>query len=141
MLKTLKKEELAWKIIRDKEDNFFLVEVSLPKGTEIVTERKEDKFRTDQAMVNYITEVKSLELWGQTSVLRWFLEGSPSEIIVQLIKSRNKVEHRPAGLFATKIIYEVGKMIKPDYFSLSSQLCANGLHFYPANKINYLEII
>ena len=141
MLKTLKKEELAWKIIRDKKDNYFLVEVSLPKGTKVVKKRKKEKFRADQAMVNYITEIESLELWGQESALLWFLHGNLSKTIVQLTKSKNKVKHCAAFSEANNITYEVGKIIKPDYFSLYDVQCASGLHFYPANKINYLEII
>ena len=55
--RTTKKEELVWKIIRDSRSNYFLCEMSIPKGTRVYSQAYMKKIRVSKAKVNHITPI------------------------------------------------------------------------------------
>jgi len=119
-----KKEVLVWKIIKDCRGSFYLVEASLPKGTNKV--HIDSKVRVNQAKINHITKINGN---------RWDFEDAlfgnvPKEFTIVEDKVKNKVTHYPRSGDAKVTTYKVGEMLEPHKFNPKDCSCSPGLHFF-----------
>ena len=130
---TLKEEILVWKIIRDLNNNFFLVEASLPKGTKYFLNHNSSKIRVNQAKINYITSISHRNY----SHLRYALHGDiPKSFKLHEKETFKKIDH--SSICGQDITYTL-KLMKTK-FSNSPISCVSGLHFFLQDKIKDVKI-
>lgn len=139
MIKVLKKEMLAWKVIREcsltQGDSYFLVEASIPKGAIIYINKKDDKFRCSDAIINHITL-----LYGDNKDYRNCMYGDLPTKLMITNKTQKEVEHCPLSIHAHSIIYAEDEILTPSSFCDKDRQCSAGLHFFKKSSINKVQL-
>lgn len=136
----LRADKTAFKIIKDRAGAFYLVQVTILKGTEIYQKTKfsysVSKFRAKEAQINFITKVS-----GDYADLNAFLWGLCSHVHnLKLLEDVNKVRHIPGVNVAVVTTYVTGKILKANRWSKVNGPCSAGLHFYPEEGLSVLGL-